>query len=315
MNALPTKPSAVVLTLTGALLLTGCLGEGPSQPNQPETPQSFLVFISDRNVNAAIHRVNLDGTRLRQVTGTQGAEGAPDCSADGSRLVFTSMGRDGPQRDIFRLGASGELNRLTIRQGTGQEDYSPAWAPDGERIAFITSGRGQFDGAENRVAIMTDDGTVVEGVGEDARGVSVDWSPGGQGLAVASEGPEPDGDLDLFRVDLDGNVTVLADDPDASETDPAWSGSGTRVFFSRRSAGGDRSDIYSVRADGSDLQQHTSSDAMDVQPTSSPDGTRVAFASDRSGNFDIYVMDVDGTDLEQITGDPGRDDQPTWCDV
>jgi len=60
-------------------------------------------------------------------------------------------------------------------------------------------------------------------------------------------------------------------------------------------------DIYTLRADGSDLTNLTNNPALDVNPHWSPDGKRIAFESDRDGFMQIYLMNTDGSNVVQLT--------------
>ena len=60
-------------------------------------------------------------------------------------------------------------------------------------------------------------------------------------------------------------------------------------------------DVYSVSADGTDLQRLTTDLGVDTDPWWGPDGSRVTFASDRDGDFDIYTMDPDGSNQRALT--------------
>jgi len=69
----------------------------------------------------------------------------------------------------------------------------------------------------------------------------------------------------------------------------------------------DSYDIFSARADGSDLRQLTNTPGYDAEATISPDGKKIVFTSMRDGDPDIYVMDADGRNVKRLTRTPGYD--------
>ena len=83
--------------------------------------------------------------------------------------------------------------------------------------------------------------------------------------------------------------------------------------MSRRGVSGDF-EIYSMAANGTELNPLTENLANDLNPAWSPDRTQIAFHSDRDGNGEIYVMDADGTDQTRrtITGVPANENNPDW---
>jgi TolB protein len=91
----------------------------------------------------------------------------PAWSPDGNRIAFTSF-KDrfgetcfhecGPSPEIYVARADGtEIVRLTKSEAS---DHSPAWSPDGDRIAF-TSDRSNRNGHENEIYVMDADGSDV----------------------------------------------------------------------------------------------------------------------------------------------------------
>ena len=71
-------------------------------------------------------------------------------------------------------------------------------------------------------------------------------------------------------------------------------------------------DIFTVRANSTELNNLTKHPAKDFGPTWSPDGRRIAFVSDRDGNENIYVMNADGSNLTQLTTEPVSETGPVW---
>ena len=97
---------------------------------------------------------------------------------------------------------------------------------------------------------------------------------------------------------------------DAWDEDPAWSPDGTRIAF--ESHGDGASNIYTMRADGTDVRQLTANGADDVDPVRSPDGTRIAFDSNRGGRRGIYTIRADGTDVRPLTVNHERAWELAW---
>ncbi|MER3428626.1 MAG: hypothetical protein C4334_11115 [Pyrinomonas sp.] len=66
-------------------------------------------------------------------------------------------------------------------------------------------------------------------------------------------------------------------------------------------------DIFTARADGSDLKRLTTSPGYDAEATISPDGKKIVFTSMRDGDLDIYVMNADGSNVRRLTAELGYD--------
>lgn len=100
-----------------------------------------------------------------------------------------------------------------------------------------------------------------------------------------------------------------------SESDPAFTGDGSRLAFVRDTLGGRQVRVY----DGS-LDQlvplpglATAGVYLDADPAPNHDGSRIAFSSNRNGTFDILVYDATGDSLMDLPAlaSPGRDLDPS----
>ncbi len=66
-------------------------------------------------------------------------------------------------------------------------------------------------------------------------------------------------------------------------------------------------DLWTSRADGSDLRRLTDLPGYDAEATISPDGRTIVFTSVRDGDLDIYTMNVDGSNVRRLTDAVGYD--------
>ena len=83
----------------------------------------------------------------------------------------------------------------------------------------------------------------------------------------------------------------------------SWSPDGRRIVFVSGRNGFDQ--IWTMKADGSDMRRLTAPRALDEDPAWSPDGRRIAFVRKFSASRStIYLIDVDGTNLQALT--PGE---------
>jgi Tol biopolymer transport system component len=120
----------------------------------------------------------------------------------------------------------------------------------------------------------------------------------------------------IYSVEPDGSgLAHLTQGSDlATATDPAWSPDGTSLAFVVQQFHDDgttgRSDLWVMRADGSDPRQLTDGPGSSWSPTWSPDGTRIAFASGDPAS--IFVINADGTGSTRLSEDGVSASDPSW---
>lgn len=66
-------------------------------------------------------------------------------------------------------------------------------------------------------------------------------------------------------------------------------------------------EIFTARADGSNLTRMTNLGGYDAEATISRDGRKIVFTSTRGGDLNIYTMNADGSGLKKLTDETGYD--------
>jgi dipeptidyl aminopeptidase/acylaminoacyl peptidase len=121
--------------------------------------------------------MNVDGSRLRNLTRNRAMDYAPSWSPDGKRIVFASD-RRGSFPHIYVMNADGSNPR---RVGRSTGEY-PSWSPDGKRIAF-----GVLTGASSssfELYVMRADGSNLRGLTRNrVTDNCPSWSPSGRLVA------------------------------------------------------------------------------------------------------------------------------------
>lgn len=134
------------------------------------------------------------------------------------------------------------------------------------------------------------------------------WSPDGTKLAFERQviGPLRNGGCQatVFAVDADGSNLVQLVPERMAAISPSWSPDGTRIAFHTATSknGSEITDIYTVRADGHDLQQLTD-DGRSVFAQWTSDG-RIVYShlgSDKDyAHPEVWIMDADGGNKTRI---------------
>ena len=213
-----------------------------------------------------------------------------------TRIVFASD--EGGDSEIYVTDRNGG-NALNISNHPAK-DVSPAWSPDGQRVAFASE-RGRVLGARD-IYIVRADGSDLRNVTRGTRNNhEPQWSPDGTRIAFTSDG---DGTRSIYTMAPDGTQVVRLTHDGARDIFPHWSPDGRTILFEsdiRDPVMQERQDLYVINADGSGRRNLTRSDWNDHHGVWSPDGRLIAFHSYRERNNEIYVMRADGAAQRRLT--------------
>jgi dipeptidyl aminopeptidase/acylaminoacyl peptidase len=260
------------------------LGPGSGAVLSPDG--STLAFVRPGNT---IWILGLeDGAEAKQVAAIRGAPGSLRWAPEGRRLAFVSGRGDHSFVGVLDL----QEEALTYLDPTLNLDQSPAWSPDGERVAFIRAPypRGVLPFTPVREALPWSIRVVEVGTG----GAHTAWkAPEGPGSAFqgvsavnqllwAAEDRivfpwEGNGWLNLYSVSAAGGEAAALSPGEFEVQFVALSPGGGDVLFSSNQGDIDRQHIWRASVSGGTLEQITQGRGVEWSPVSADDAGGIAF--------------------------------------
>lgn len=256
----------------------------------------FSVRSNERNLRMNAHRIA--DLIFQKLTGIKGAFA--------TRIAYVTVQKAGKDRTYrLDLADSDGYNPRTLIE-SAQPIMSPAWSPDGRRLAYVSFEEGSaaiyvqeiLSGQRRKVA------TGAAGSTNSAPA----WAPDGRGLAIARS---VDGNPDIYLLDLtSGQTHRLTEDP-GIDTEPTFAPDGKSIFFTSDRGGGPQ--IYRISTEGGKAARLTVNQGnYNAKASVSPDGKLVALVHGGNGGYRIAVLDLAAGKFTELT-DSRLDESPSFA--
>jgi len=180
---------------------------------------------------------------------------------------------------------------------------SPAWSPDGRRLAYVS-----FEDKRSKVYLQN----IADGRREliaEHRGINSApaFSPDGKRLALTLS---RDGNPEIYLFDLSTRSLRRLTSHPAIDTEPAWSPDGRYLVFTSDRAG--KPQIYRMSAEGGEAERLTFEGDYNARASYSPDGKMLTLVSRQEGLYHIATLRLDTRALQVLT-DTALDESPSFA--
>lgn len=211
-----------------------------------------------------------------------------------SLLAYITVDQDSATGKVYRLQVSDSdgHNARTILQST-EPILSPAWSPDGKRIAYVS-----FEG-RNSAIYLQDLATgrrerIIHGEGINS---SPTFSRDGKKLAVTLS---RDGNPEIYLYDFKRKSLTRVTRHGAIDTEPAWAPDGRGLVFT--SDRGDGPQIYYFNLAENSIKRITyNMGRYNTRARYSPDGRKLVLVNGIEGIYRIVLLDLRTKIYEAVT--------------
>ncbi len=217
-------------------------------------------------------------------------------------VVQTGVGK-GAQYALYVADADGYNPQTVVR--SDKPLMSPAWSPDGRKLAYVSFERG------NSSIVLQDIATGARETVASFKGINgaPSFSPDGRRLAMALS---KSGNLEIYVMDLGSRALTQVTNQFGIDTEPTWSADGSRLYFT--SDRGGRPQIYQVASSGGSATRVSFQGSYNARPTVSFDGKKIAVAQGAGNTYRIALMDSSLGSARWSMLSPGsQDESPSFA--
>ena len=290
----------------------------PQQPDSPPRPSSRIAWI----IVTVLTAVLVTGSvwlfsprkpkivpRLSSIARYAGYQFQPSLSPEGKQVAFVWDEGTGTDNIYVKLISVEAKLRLT---SDPEHDVSPAWSPDGTKVAFLRVGPDKKEiltvpslgGQEHLLCRINaaqpgwvNDASVMV----EAHSPGPVWSPDGHFLAITDRPDTPSRDRkwepdSIYFVSVEGGEKKKITSPDQSANGdyfPAFSPNGRWLAFKRETRQRDLGGIYVQQLDGGAVHQITSGPEV-ISGLTWVSEDRLVYSSDRTGRWQLWTISRDG---------------------
>ena len=212
-----------------------------------------IIFSSRRGGINRLWEVPLSGGALQCISAAGNRVRRPNFSQNGKAMAWM---QSSDNADIWRIELKAQASPAAISANAPTPiitstliESSPAYAPDGKRIAFVSNRSGS-----NEIWVSQHDGSAPLQLTsfQGPQAGSPRWAPDGKSIVFDSR---PEGNADIFMINSEGGQPRRLTTESSEDIVPTWSRDGRFIYFNSNRGGS--SQIWKMPATGGAATQVT----------------------------------------------------------
>jgi TolB protein len=264
----------------------------------------FHVVDVHQQIELVHHRVRGEGTQLRDLAHYisdfifKRLTGIPGVFS--TKMVYVTTNKERSRFNLNFADADGAREQLIFR--SKEPILSPAWSPDGKRVAYVSFENGRSEIFFQELAT----GNREKVVSFDGSNSAPSFSPDGTQLAFVHSKM---GNPDIYVMDLATRKVQRHTKHYGIDTEPQWMTDGRHILFTSSRAGGPQ--IYKLDTKDDSVERVTFEGRYNARARMTADGRKMVFVHGQGDSFHIASQDMASGRVRLLTRDTNLDESPS----